>query len=128
MIRSVALGIVCAGLIAQAAGASDAPPARPRVCLVLAGGGARGTAHIGVIKVLEQLRVPVDCVAGTSIGALVGAAYATGMNAAEMQTIVAGLSTETLFVDRPPRPDLPIRAKIEERRNSIGPEFGLRDG
>jgi len=128
MIRSVALGIVCAGLIAQAAGASDAPPARPRVCLVLAGGGARGTAHIGVIKVLEQLRVPVDCVAGTSIGALVGAAYATGMNAAEMQTIVAGLSTETLFVDRPPRPDLPIRAKIEERRNFIGPEFGLRDG
>ncbi len=52
---------------------------RPRVCLVLSGGGARGAAHIGVIKVLEELRVPVDCIAGTSMGAIVAAAYASGM-------------------------------------------------
>src|SRR6266700_170583 len=128
MIRSVALGVALACTIASAAGADSAPLGRPRVCLVLAGGGARGTAHIGVIKVLEQLRVPVDCVAGTSIGALVGAAYATGMNAAEMEAIVARLSTEALFVDRPPRPELPIRTKINEQRNFIGPEFGIRDG
>jgi len=114
--------------IVQAAGASPTPPARPRVCLVLAGGGARGTAHIGVIKVLEELRVPIDCVAGTSIGALVGAAFATGMSASEMEAIVSGLSAETLFMDRPPRPELPIRSKIEEQRNFIGPEFGIRDG
>ncbi len=104
-----------------------AKQARPRVCLVLAGGGARGTAHIGVIKVLEELRVPIDCIAGTSIGALVGAAYATGMSADQMESIVSRLTTEALFVDRPPRTDVPMRAKIDDQRNFIGPEFGVRD-
>lgn len=124
----IALAIACTGIALPAVGADPGASARPRVCLVLAGGGARGTAHIGVIKVLEQLRVPVDCIAGTSIGALIGAAYATGMSAAEMESIVSGLSTEALFVDRPPRSDLPIRTRIGEQRNFIGPEFGLRDG
>jgi NTE family protein len=120
----LALAIGCAAALPADA---TAAPGRPRVCLVLAGGGARGSAHIGVIKVLEELRVPVDCIAGTSIGALIGAAYATGIDAAEMEKIVAGLSTEALFVDRPPRSDLPIRTKIDEQRNFVGPEFGLRD-
>jgi NTE family protein len=126
--RPVALACACAAAAAACAGAAAAEaPQRPRVCLVLAGGGARGTAHIGVIKVLEQLRVPVDCVVGTSIGALVGAAYATGIDAAEMERIVSGLKSESLFVDRPARSELPIRTKIDERRNFIGPELGLRD-
>jgi NTE family protein len=123
-----ALMLGCAGTLVPAAGAEPVAPARPRVCLVLAGGGARGTAHIGVIKVLDELRVPVDCIAGTSIGALVGAAYATGINGAEMEKIVSGLETEHLFVDRPPRSEVPIRIKLDEHRNYIGPEFGVRDG
>jgi NTE family protein len=61
------------------ANAAD-PPARPRVGLVLGGGGARGAAHIGVLEVLERLRVPVDCVAGTSMGGLVAGAYAAGLS------------------------------------------------
>jgi len=101
---------------------------RPRVCLVLSGGGARGTAHIGVLKVLEELRVPVDCIAGTSMGALIGAAYATGVSAADMQAVVTGLTGESLFVDRPPRSEQPIRSKMDEKLNFIGPEFGLKDG
>ena len=71
-----ALGHACrtrAGERAQPRGAK-----RPKICLVLSGGGARGAAHVGVIKVLEEYRVPIDCIAGTSMGALVGAAYATG--------------------------------------------------
>ena len=52
-------------------------PKRPKICLVLSGGGARGAAHVGVIKVLEEYRMPIDCIAGTSMGALVGGAYAT---------------------------------------------------
>ena len=52
---------------------------RPRICLVLSGGGARGMAHIGVFKVLEELKVPIDCIAGTSMGAVVGGLYASGM-------------------------------------------------
>lgn len=109
------------GLCAQGAG-------RPRVCLVLSGGGARGTAHIGVLKALSELRVPVDCIAGTSFGALVGAGYATGITVEQMQAVVEGRSGESLFVDRPPRDELPIRTKIDEKRNAIGPEFGVRDG
>ena len=53
---------------------------RPKVCLVLSGGGARGAAHVGVLRALEALRVPIDCIAGTSMGALVGAGYASGMS------------------------------------------------
>jgi NTE family protein len=124
----LALVIGCAATLAPAAGAAAEPSARPRVCLVLGGGGARGTAHIGVIKVLDELRVPVDCIAGTSIGALIGAAYATGITGAEMEKIISSLQTEALFVDRPPRSEIPIRIKLDEQRNYIGPEFGLRDG
>ena len=58
---------------------------RPKVGLVLGGGGARGAAHIGVLKELERRRVPVDAIAGTSMGAIVGGLYATGMNATELE-------------------------------------------
>ena len=57
---------------------AEAPPARPKIGLVLSGGGARGGAHVGVLKVLEELRVPVDFVTGTSMGALVGGLYCSG--------------------------------------------------
>jgi len=61
---------------------------RPRVGLVLGGGGARGGAHLGVLEVLEELRVPVDCIAGTSMGALVGGAYAAGISPGEVEALV----------------------------------------
>ena len=124
----IALAAALTALAVQAFGAGTGAGGRPRICLVLAGGGARGSAHIGVIKVLEQMRVPIDCVAGTSVGALVGAAYATGMSATQMESIVAGLSSESLFVDRPPRSDRPIRNKLDEARNYIGPELGIQHG
>jgi len=52
---------------------------RPRIGLVLSGGGARGAAHVGVLKVLEEMRIPIDAIAGTSMGAVVGGLYASGM-------------------------------------------------
>ena len=65
---------------ASGAAAATAPAAaRPRIALVLAGGGARGGAHIGVLKVLEEQRIPIDIIVGTSAGSIVGAAYASGM-------------------------------------------------
>ena len=73
---------------------------RPKICLVLSGGGARGAAHIGVLKVLEEYRVPIDCIAGTSMGALVGAAYASGMSVPEMDAITSEITTELLFKER----------------------------
>src|SRR3954466_14148794 len=64
-----------------------AKPSRPRIGLVLSGGGARGAAHVGVLKVLESLHVPIDAIAGTSMGALVGGLYASGMSADEIERL-----------------------------------------
>lgn len=73
-------------LITAGAAPADEEGQRPRIGLVLGGGGARGAAHIGVIEVLERLRVPIDCVAGTSMGALVAGAYAAGLTPAMMRS------------------------------------------
>src|SRR4051812_20568476 len=87
---------------AACAPAPDAAPAarhegRPRIGLVLAGGGAKGGAHIGVLKVLEQLHVPIDCIAGTSMGALVGGGYASGLPAADIERFVLGVQWKSVI-------------------------------
>jgi NTE family protein len=117
--RLVAAVLLCLAFAAEA-------DARPRVCLVLSGGGARGAAHIGVLKVLEELRVPIDCIAGTSMGSLVGGAYASGMSTDEMERLIAQVSTDLLFKEKPPRQDQDIRRKLDDRSNLFGIEVGLR--
>lgn len=97
---------------------------RPRIALVLSGGGARGGAHIGVLKVLEELRVPVDLIVGTSAGAIVGAAYATGLPLGTIEKEMKGLSTATLFRDVA-RDSVPTRRKADDATNYVGPEMGL---
>ncbi|MGE5103536.1 MAG: patatin-like phospholipase family protein [Betaproteobacteria bacterium] len=101
--------------------------ARPKVCLVLSGGGARGAAHIGVLKVLEEMRVPIDCIAGTSMGALVGGAYATGMTVPEMEGLIGGVSMRSLISERPPRQDQAIRRKLDDRTILSALEVGISD-
>jgi NTE family protein len=98
--------------VAQPAAAAEP---RPRVGLVLSGGGARGLAHVGVLKVLEEARVPVDVIAGTSMGAVVGGLYASGRSAAEIETLLRTVDWRAGFQDRPPRQDLDFRRKQEER-------------
>lgn len=98
----------------------------PRVGLVLGGGGARGIAHIGVLKVLEELRIPIACIAGTSMGSLVGGVYASGMSAAEMERWVAGIAWADLFTDDPPRAEKPYLAKRDDFENLFDMELGLR--
>ena len=101
---------------------------RPKVCLVLSGGGARGAAHIGVLKVLEEYRVPIDCITGTSMGSLVGAAYASGMTVPEMEALTEKITFDLLFKETPPRQDLTIRRKQDELRlNLSGPQIGVTD-
>jgi NTE family protein len=100
---------------------------RPKVCLVLSGGGARGAAHIGVLKVLEELRIPVDCITGTSMGALVGAAYATGTTIPEMNAMTKVISTRVLIKENPPREELSIRRKIDDYSIFVGPEIGVKN-
>ncbi|WP_170174927.1 patatin-like phospholipase family protein [Undibacterium parvum] len=98
---------------------------RPKICLVLSGGGARGAAHVGVLKVLEELRVPIHCIAGTSMGALVGASYATGSSIAEMEDIIDSISTELLFKETPPRTEQAMRRKQDDYTILFGPELGV---
>ena len=91
---------------------------RPKICLVLSGGGARGAAHVGVIKVLEEYRVPIDCIAGTSMGALVGGAYASGMSVAgDGEDHRRASPIELLFKERPPRQELSMRRKQDDYGN-----------
>jgi len=101
--------------------------ARPRVGLVLSGGGARGIAHVGVLKVLEQLNVPIDAVAGTSMGAVVGGLYASGLNAREIEKIMTSLNWQAAFHDRPPREDLTLRRKQEDENFLVKFPLGVRD-
>jgi NTE family protein len=101
---------------------------RPRIGLVLSGGGARGFAHIGVLKVLEQLRVPVDCIAGTSMGAVVGGAYAAGIAPDEMEKRIAKLEWDDLLVDDPGRLERPIRRRKDDFTSLWDIELGYRDG
>ncbi|HEX5092886.1 MAG TPA: patatin-like phospholipase family protein, partial [Burkholderiales bacterium] len=101
---------------------------RPRIGLVLGGGGARGVAHIGVLKELERLRVPVDCISGTSMGALVGGVYASGVATDAMIDRLSRVDWNALFVDDPPRVQKPYRAKRDDSRNLFHFELGLRGG
>jgi NTE family protein len=118
---------------AQEASSTSTPPTaevrRPKIGLVRSGGGARGAAHIGVIKVLEELRVPIDVIAGTSMGSIVGAAYATGMSVPEMEEAIKSITTEGLFTDRPPRQDQSMRRKDDDLRPYFVPELAVsQDG
>mgnify|MGYP000894927400 CR=1 FL=1 len=107
--------------------AADAP-GRPRVGLVLGGGGARGIAHVGVLKMLEELRIPVDCVAGTSMGSIIGGLYASGMTPEQMSETVQRIDWPAAFTDGPPRADLPFRTKQEQRVLLTDKGVGIKDG
>ncbi len=78
-------------------------PDRPSVGLVLSGGSARGIAHIGVLKVLEEEQIPIDVITGTSMGSIVGGLYAMGYSAAQLEAIFAGADWDRLFSDRAER-------------------------
>jgi NTE family protein len=103
-------------------------PERPTIGLVLAGGGAKGVAHVGVIKVLEEVGVEVDVIAGTSMGAIVGGLYAMGMSSEELEETVHSIDWENLFVDDAPRPQRSIRRKTDDFGFLAEPRLRLRDG
>ena len=101
---------------------------RPRIGLVLGGGGAKGAAHIGVLRVLEELRIPIDCVAGTSMGALVGGTFAAGMPPAEIEQRVLAIDWSQTVGGQGRRDALPIEQKLEALVYSNPLEVGLADG
>jgi len=121
--------LIAATLAASSASAEQCARApasdRPKIGLVLGGGGARGAAHIGVIKLLQELHVPVDYVAGTSMGSLVGGFYATGMTAEQLDATVRAIDFDTLFKDATARRDEPYLRKLDDNLALFGPKVGI---
>ncbi|USD37183.1 patatin-like phospholipase family protein [Ferrimonas sp. SCSIO 43195] len=101
---------------------------RPTVGVVLSGGGAKGAAHVGVLRVLEQNNVPVDYIAGTSMGAYVAGLYALGYSADEIETVLTTLDFNTGFDDDIPRQDLSYRHKQQQDDFPLPLKMGYRDG
>src|SRR4029077_13341541 len=112
------------GVAQSAPGAAN----HPKVGLVLEGGGALGLAHIGVIQWLEEHRIPVSYIAGTSMGGLVGGIYATGRSAGEVREVVEGIDWDVVIGGETPFGDLSYRRKQDYREFPTRMEFGLRDG
>jgi NTE family protein len=121
--------VAVVGLFATSANAPAAEPQaqRPRIGLVLGGGGAKGAAHIGVIMVLEEMRIPVDCIAGTSMGAIVGAAYATGLSSTELEQVITSVKWKDVLSSAP-RQDIPVQRKRFDFIFVNGLELGVKDG
>jgi NTE family protein len=123
-----------ASTVAGTATAETAPAAdptvgpRPRIGLVLGGGGAKGAAHVGVLSVLEELRIPIDCVVGTSMGALVGGTFASGMDARELEDAVRSISWQEAIARSGLRNKVPMRRKLAGNTYSNSLEFGVRGG
>ncbi|GIC20675.1 hypothetical protein VCSRO53_0996 [Vibrio cholerae] len=122
---SVVVGIVFAPLaLAQEAQVAK----RPKIALVLAGGGAKGAAHMGVLRALEEMHVPVDIITGTSMGAYVGGLYATGMSAEEIEALIYSVDWNRGYRDRVDRSQRRVRDKEYEDRYQITTDLGLHWG
>jgi NTE family protein len=129
-----ALVVAAAGTATAVAEPADGlegePPgdARPKIGLVLSGGGARGGAHLGVIKALEELRVPIDYIAGTSIGAAVGGIYASGLSVPEVEEFLASIDWDAAFGNVTPRQLRSFRRKRDDDLYLVSQKPGLNNG
>lgn len=114
-------------------GVKSPPPSfnvsgRPRIGLVLSGGGAKGFAHIGVIEELERRHIPIDAISGTSMGAVVGSMYAIGNDADQIKAIAGDIDWVSVFNDSQNRNDLSFRRKREVRDILLDARLGIVDG
>ena len=99
---------------------------RPKIGLVLGGGGALGLAHVGVLQKLEELQIPIDYIGGTSMGAVVAGMYASGMSPDEIERRFIALDWWDVLKDRSSYQFLDYRRKLDDKR-FMGVEFGLKD-
>lgn len=112
----------------EVSAAQPASATRPRVGLVLSGGGARGIAHIGVIRVLEEQHIPIDLITGTSMGSIIGGLYAAGYSPDEMEKIVDDIDWADSFDDAPPRAERSFRRKEDDLDFLTSMKLGIKDG
>lgn len=119
---------VLAHTVAQPLQPDPSRPCAGGTALVLGGGGARGIAHIGVLEELQKLHVPVNCVVGTSMGAIVGGLYAAGYSPLQIDAMLHSVDWQQVFSDSPGRAALGMRAKDDELDRIGGIEFGVGRG
>jgi len=106
----------------------DDLPDRPKIGLALSGGGARGGAHVGVLKALEEMDIPIDYIAGTSMGAIVGGFYAVGYSADEIKQLMEEMDWNAAFSDQPARRDKTMRKKELDSQFFIPHRIGVNKG
>lgn len=104
------------------------PVAAPSVVVVLAGGGAKGFAHLAVLRQLERDRIPIARIVGTSMGAVIGGLYASGMSTDEIERTVGGLDPSKVALDQLNRLELPTRTRAYQQKYPVELEFGIKDG
>jgi len=129
--KSIASRIFVLTLVAMTsltAIAQEAVGDRPRIGLALSGGGARGASHLGVLQVLERERIPIDYIAGTSMGSIVGGMYASGMPVEEIEAQLLAVDWDDVFEDHVDRKDRSFRRKTDDRLWLIDRRPGFKDG
>ncbi|MFZ9872020.1 MAG: patatin-like phospholipase family protein [Steroidobacteraceae bacterium] len=119
------VGLLAFLLLASSVAAAQSAP---RVGLVLSGGGARGAAHVGVLKVLEEQRIPIHAIAGTSMGAVVGGLYASGLSAGEITALIESDEWRAAFTEPAPRDRLSFRRKSEDQNFLVKFPLGIKSG
>ncbi len=126
------LGYLCAifclltAFVPIAVGGEKAQARRPKIGLVLGGGGARGAAHVGVLRALKEMNIPVDYITGTSMGSVVGSLFAIGLDPDEIEAILLGVDWDDLFSDRPRRTQRIFRRKEDDSAAFLPVEWGWK--
>ncbi len=129
---ALALFLLCSawvgGAMAQANPSASSTPKKPKIGLVLSGGGALGIAHVGAIQELEKLGIRPDLIVGTSMGAVVGGLYASGLDGQALEKAVNSTNWDAIFDASPQRDDLRYRQKAQETNFPVKIGLGLEDG
>ncbi len=123
--RLVTAVLVVSAVVSSSLVMAQEKSSRPTVGLVLGGGGAKGAAHVGVLKALEDMKIPVDYIAGTSMGAYVGGLYAAGMSAGEIEAMMESIDWNAGYQDRVYRGDRRVREKAHEDKYNISTNLGF---
>ena len=124
----LAVWLACGALSAQPLPAPPAGAAAAGVVVVLAGGGAKGFAHLAVLRRLQRDRVPIARIVGTRMGAVIGGLYASGLSVDEIERVMGSLDPSRVALDQIGRQELPLRAREYQRQYPTDLEFGLKGG